>query len=115
MFSAWRSSAEPWDKPAHRVEESEKKQQMETSIMAEEQKAKAAKKRIRRGFAQIITDKISKKFDGVVEPAKLQAALEDVEKVIAGLDSLKKAKKKDFRALKKYSKEELEAYLATMK
>lgn len=72
-------------------------------------------KRIRRGFAQIITDKINRKYDGAVDGSKLQAALDEVEKIIASLDELKKAKKKDFRALKKFSKEELEAYLATLK
>ena len=71
--------------------------------------------RIRRGFAQIIIDKVSKKYDGTIETAKLQTALNDIEKIIAGLDELKKAKKNDFRALKKFSREELEAYLATLK
>jgi hypothetical protein len=74
-----------------------------------------APKRVRRGFAQIITDKISKKYDGAIDPAKLQAGLDEIEKIIATFDELKKAKKKDFRALKKFSKEELEAYLATLK
>ena len=74
-----------------------------------------AAKRIRRGFSQIIIDKISKKYDGAIDSAKLQAALDEIEKVISGLDELKKAKKNDFRALKKFSKEEIEAYLATLK
>ena len=72
-------------------------------------------KRVRRGFAQIIIDKVSKKYDGAIDPAKLQAGLDEIEKIIATFDELKKAKKKDFRALKKFSKEELEAYLATLK
>ena len=72
-------------------------------------------KRVRRGFAQIITDKIGKKYDGAIEAGKLQAALDEIEKIIASLDELRKAKKKDFKALKKFSKEEIEAYLATLK
>ena len=72
-------------------------------------------KRVRRGFAQIIIDKVSKKYDGAIDPAKLQAGLDEIEKIIATFDELKKAKKKDFRALKKFSREELEAYLATLK
>ena len=77
--------------------------------------AEGAAKRVRRGFAQIIVDKISKKYDGAIDPAKLQAGLDEIEKIIATLDELKKAKKKDFKALKKFSKEEIEAYLATLK
>ena len=77
--------------------------------------AEGGAKRIRRGFAQIIVDKISKKYDGAIEPAKLQAGLDEIEKIIATFDELKKAKKKDFKALKKFSKEEIEAYLATLK
>ena len=71
--------------------------------------------RIRRGFAQIIMDKVNRKYDGAVDAGKLQTALEEIEKSIAVLEELKKAKKKDYRALKKFSKEELEAYLATLK
>ena len=77
--------------------------------------AEGMAKRVRRGFAQIIVDKISKKYDGAIDPAKLQAGLDEIEKIIATFDELKKAKKKDFRALKKFSKEEIEAYLATLK
>lgn len=77
--------------------------------------AEGEAKRVRRGFAQIIVDKISKKYDGAIDPAKLQAGLDEIEKIIATLDELKKAKKKDFKALKKFSKEEIEAYLATLK
>ena len=77
--------------------------------------AEGEAKRVRRGFAQIIVDKISKKYDGAIDPAKLQAGLDEIEKIIATFDELKKAKKKDFKALKKFSKEEIEAYLATLK
>ena len=77
--------------------------------------AEGAAKRVRRGFAQIIIDKISKKYDGAIDGAKLQAGLDEIEKIIATFDELKKAKKKDFSALKKFTKEELEAYLANMK
>jgi len=77
--------------------------------------AEGEAKRVRRGFAQIIIDKISKKYNGGIDAAKLQAGLDEIEKIIATFDELKKAKKKDFRALKKFSKEELEAYLATLK
>ncbi len=91
--------------------------QLETTNMARPKKegAESMAKRVRRGFAQIIIDKVSKKYDGAIDPAKLQAGLDEIEKIIATFDELKKAKKKDFRALKKFSKEELEAYLATLK
>ena len=91
--------------------------QLETTNMARPKKegAENMAKRVRRGFAQIIVDKISKKYDGAIDPAKLQTGLDEIEKIIATLDELKKAKKKDFKALKKFSKEEIEAYLATLK
>ena len=68
-------------------------------------------KRIRRDFAQIITDKIERKYTGRIEPTRLQQAMDEVEKIIIGLEE----QKKDYRALKKFSREELEAYLATLK
>ncbi|MBR6058392.1 MAG: hypothetical protein IKP58_09525 [Victivallales bacterium] len=79
-----------------------------------QEKPEGAPKRIRRGFAQIIIDKINKKYDSSIDPAKLQTALDEIEKIIAGLDELKKTKKNDIKALKKFSREEIEAYLATL-
>jgi hypothetical protein len=93
--------------------------QLETKTMARPKKERPegeeAPKRVRRGFAQIIVDKINKKYDGAIEPAKLQAGLSEIEKIIATFDELKKAKNKDVRLLRKFSKEEIEAYLATLK
>ena len=93
--------------------------QLEKTNMARPKKERPegeeAPKRVRRGFAQIIVDKVTRKYDGAIEPVKLQAGLDEIAKIIATFDELKKAKKKDFRALKKFSKEELEAYLATLK
>lgn len=71
----------------------------------------AKEKRVRRGFATIITDKVTKKYGEKVDEAALKNALVAIEKAIATLEEAKKACKKDSRKrariLAQFTKEEL--------
>lgn len=79
--------------------------------MAESEEATKVKaKRVRRGFAQIITEKIAKKYENYVEPAKLAEALNEVKRIVTGLDAQKKEKRKNYSVLDKFTEEEAMAY-----
>ena len=88
-----------------------------------------AKKRERRPIEKIISDKVKAKFEGKVKDALVQEAVEkimgEIEKLSAAKAEAKKAakaekkkvvgrkrgRKPSVRILKKFSKEQLEAYL----
>lgn len=78
-------------------------------------------KRVRRGFGTIILQKFDSKSNGLDEKkyqhfrTKLENLIGEFEKLQADAKKATKIDKRKLRSLKKFSKEEIEEYLKTLK
>lgn len=80
-------------------------------------KAQEKAKRIRRNFGTIIMDKISVYTAKFEQSAELTEILRAIEDQLESLEQLKKKasnKKKKFRVLNKFTKEELKSYIKSL-
>lgn len=80
-------------------------------------KAQEKAKRIRRNFGTIIMDKLeayTQKFDQSAELTEILRAIEDQLNALEQLKKKASNKKKKFRVLNKFTKEELKSYIKSL-